>query len=79
MTQAITLDPNDEAQHLAITPALASGLFGYSIFNDRLQTNKPLAGYIRDIEQMPNFAPPSMEVFVAQYVAANIERAESSS
>lgn len=81
MTQVMTFDPPSESASVGIlkTPAPAAGLFGYSIFNGKLQANKPMTGYIRDIEQMPNFAPPSMEVFVAQYVASNIGKTESSS
>jgi len=52
---------------------LAAGLFGYSL-NDEKGIFKPVAGYVREIEQMPNFSPPSIELFVAQYIASNIAR-----
>ncbi|WP_417609220.1 hypothetical protein [Parasphingorhabdus sp.] len=62
--------------YLEIAPdsktALAAGLFGYSIGEGQMQSFKPTEGYLRDIEQMPNFAPPSVSNFVAQYLASNI-------
>ena len=79
MAQAMTLDPLAEDRSIGITPAPAAGLFGYSIINGKLQAFKPMSGYIRDIEQMPNFAPPSAEVFVAQYIASNLGKTRSSS
>ncbi|GAB5488363.1 MAG: hypothetical protein Pars2KO_19330 [Parasphingorhabdus sp.] len=79
MEQTTTLDPLSEASSTNITPAPATGLFGYSIIHGKLQANKPMLGYICDLEQMPNFSPPSMKVFVAQYVASNIGKTKSSS
>ncbi|MEP2989126.1 MAG: hypothetical protein ABJN65_15545 [Parasphingorhabdus sp.] len=75
----MTLDPPNEDATITMTPAPAAGLFGYSIINGKMQAYKPMSGYIRDIEQMPNFAPPSAEVFAAQYVASTIGRTRSSS
>ena len=57
----------------------AAGLFGYSICDGELRSFKPTEGYLRDMEQMPNFAPPSVSNFVAQYLASNIGRTHSSS
>ncbi|MEH6791155.1 hypothetical protein [Parasphingorhabdus sp.] len=51
---------------------LAAGLFGYSISSGRLHSFKETAGYLRDMEQMPNFTPPAVSNFVAQYLASNI-------
>ncbi len=79
MAQSMTLDPLNEDVTITMPPAPAAGLFGYSIINGKMQAYKPMSGYIRDIEQMPNFAPPSAEVFAAQYVASNIGRTRSSS
>ena len=52
--------------------ALAAGLFGYSIGDGQIRSFKPTEGYLRDIEQMPNFAPPSVSNFVAQYLASQM-------
>ncbi len=81
MAQAMTLDRPQKDLSAAIgpTPAPAAGLFGYSIIHGELQGSKSMAGYIRDIEQMPNFAPPSIEAFVARYIASNIGKSISSS
>ncbi|OAO04657.1 hypothetical protein [Parasphingorhabdus sp.] len=57
----------------------AAGLFGFAISESPLPAFKPSAGYLRDMEQMPNFAPPSVASFVAQYVASNIGKDEDSS
>lgn len=57
--------------------ALAAGLFGYSIGEGQMHSFKPTEGYLRDIEQMPNFAPPSVSNFVAQYLASNIGEIDS--
>lgn len=59
--------------------ALAAGLFGYSISEGQIRSFKPTDGYLRDIEQMPSFAPPSVSNFVAQYLSSNIGRTRSSS
>lgn len=58
---------------------LAAGLFGYSIGDGQMRSFKATEGYLRDIEQMPNFAPPSVSNFVAQYLASNIGKTRSSS
>ncbi|VWX56751.1 hypothetical protein [Sphingorhabdus sp. 109] len=59
--------------------ALAAGLFGYSIADGRVHSFKETEGYLRDMEQMPNFVPPSASSFVAQYLASNIGKTRSSS
>jgi|GEM_PF-863106 len=58
---------------------LAAGLFGYSIGDGQMRSFKESEGYLRDIEQMPNFAPPSVSNFVAHYLASNIGKTHSSS
>ncbi len=69
--------------HANATPcaqsALAAGLFGYSISEGQMRSFKPSEGYLRDMEQMPSFSPPSVNSFVAQYLASNIGKTESSS
>jgi hypothetical protein len=57
----------------------AAGLFGYSICDGQLKSFKPTEGYLRDMEQMPNFAPPSVSSFVAHYLASNLGKTHSSS
>ncbi len=59
--------------------ALAAGLFGYSISAGQMHSFKPTEGYLRDIEQMPSFAPPSASNFVAQYLSSNVGKTRSSS
>lgn len=59
--------------------ALAAGLFGYSIINGEMRSFKPTEGYLRDIEQMPSFAPPSSSSFVSHYLASNLGKTHSSS
>ncbi|ATW05036.1 hypothetical protein C8024_04050 [Sphingopyxis sp. BSNA05] len=59
--------------------ALAAGLFGYSIANGRMHSFKETEGYLRDMEQMPNFVPPSVSSFVAQYLSSNIGKTHGSS
>jgi len=59
--------------------ALAAGLFGYSICDGQIRSFKPTEGYLRDIEQMPNFAPPSVSNFVAQYMASNMGKTRTPS
>ena len=71
--------PTDTEPQPRRTTALASGLFGYSIADGQMQSFKETEGYLRDIEQMPNFTPPSVSSFVAQYLASNIGRTHSSS
>ncbi|VAV98948.1 hypothetical protein MNBD_ALPHA04-337 [hydrothermal vent metagenome] len=75
------LNPHDdrklETPEIGCTPAI--GLFGYSITNGRPVTFESAAGYVRDIEQMPNFSPPEIDRFVAQYISSNIGTTQSSS
>ncbi|HEY9093108.1 hypothetical protein [Parasphingorhabdus sp.] len=59
--------------------AIAAGLFGYTIRYGRIQSFAPMTDYIRELEQLPNFSPPSIERFVAQYVKSNIGITRSSS
>ncbi|MEJ6593966.1 hypothetical protein [Parasphingorhabdus sp.] len=59
--------------------ALAAGLFGYSIGDGQMRSFKETEGYLRDIEQMPNFTPPSVSSFVAQYLASHIGKTHSAS
>ncbi len=59
--------------------ALAAGLFGYSIGDGQVRSFKPTEGYLRDIEQMPNFAPPSVSNFVAQYMASHMGKTRTPS
>ncbi len=59
--------------------ATAAGLFGYSISGAKMRSFKPTEGYLRDMEQMPSFNPPSVSNFVAQYLASNIGKTHSSS
>lgn len=81
MTQTVIATP--ESNQREATPprktVLAAGLFGYSIADGQMQSFKETEGYLRDIEQMPNFTPPSVSSFVAQYLASNIGRTHSSS
>ena len=58
---------------------LAAGLFGYSICDGQLKSFKPTEGYLREMEQMPNFSPPSVSSFVAHYLASHIGKTHSSS
>lgn len=57
----------------------AAGLFGYSIRDGNKRSFKETEGYLRNMEQMPHFAPPSVSNFVAQYLASNIGKTHSSS
>lgn len=47
---------------------LAAGLFGREPLVRRIGRFRPAQGYVRDLEQMPNFAIPSVEQFVKNYV-----------
>ena len=71
------------SHHANIAPrrntVLAAGLFGYSIGDGQMRSFKETEGYLRDIEQMPNFAPPSVSSFVAQYLASHIGKTHSAS
>ncbi|WP_229953550.1 hypothetical protein [Parasphingorhabdus litoris] len=58
---------------------VAAGLFGYSIRDGRVSTFIPLPGYVRELEQLPNFTLPSMDRFVAHYVTSNLGVTRSSS
>ncbi len=60
-------------------PASAAGLFGYSISNGERCEYKSSAGYLQEIEQLPNFSPPPVNRFVAHYVSSAIGRIISSS
>lgn len=81
MAQANLLErpSKDHLAPVTFNRAPAMGLFGYSIANGELCCYSPMTGYIREIEQMPNFAPPSVEYFVARYIASNIRNTRSSS
>ena len=59
--------------------AAAAGLFGYSTLESRSNLYQPVEGYLRDLEQIPNFAPPSIDSFMAHYVASAIGKTCSSS
>jgi hypothetical protein len=71
------------SHHANVAPrsnrVLAAGLFGYSISDGQMRSFKETEGYLRDIEQMPNFAPPSVSSFVAQYLASHIGKTHSAS
>ncbi len=71
------IDDTNRTMRCQNTPA--AGLFGYSICDGQMKSFKPTEGYLRDMEQMPNFAPPSVSNFVAHYLASNIGRTHSSS
>ncbi|SIO01666.1 hypothetical protein SAMN02745824_2645 [Parasphingorhabdus marina DSM 22363] len=47
---------------------LAAGLFGRDALVRRIHGFHPVNGYIRDLEQMPNFTLPSVEQFVKNYM-----------
>lgn len=47
---------------------LGAGLFGGEPLVRRIRKFRPVHGYIRNLEQMPNFAFPSVEQFVKNYV-----------
>jgi hypothetical protein len=57
---------------------IASGLFGGAASDD-LETLKSAGGYLRGIEQMPNFSPDWVERFVMRYVQSNIGETKSNS
>ncbi|MEP3224410.1 MAG: hypothetical protein ABJO01_00415 [Parasphingorhabdus sp.] len=58
---------------------VCAGLFGYSLNEANMRPFLPLPEYVRDLEQIPNFAPPSVERFLAQYVRSQIGVTKSSS
>lgn len=47
---------------------LAAGLFGREALVRRIRNFRPVHGYIRDLEQIPNFAFPTVEQFMRNYV-----------
>jgi hypothetical protein len=51
--------------------ALAAGLFGRTALSERIRAFKPTNGYIRQLEQMPNFAFPTIEKFMRNYLQSN--------
>ncbi|SIO01637.1 hypothetical protein SAMN02745824_2644 [Parasphingorhabdus marina DSM 22363] len=61
------------------TSACAAGLFGYSIANGERCAFKSFDGYLREMEQLPNFSPPPVNRFVAHYVSSAIGKTFSSS
>ncbi|WP_109356814.1 hypothetical protein [Sphingorhabdus sp. EL138] len=81
MAQAEILKPdrNKPAEETDPCDPVASGLFGYSISDGMVRSTVPLPEYVRDLEQLPNFAPPSKDQFLEQYVESNIGVNESSS
>ncbi len=70
-------DNTDVAPDRKTVPA--AGLFGFSIRDGQMHSFKETEGYLRDIEQMPHFSPPSVSNFVAHYLASNIGKTHSSS
>ena len=81
MAQIDIIDARQDNKKTLPSPKcpLAAGLFGYSIAEGQMRSFKPTEGYLRDIEQMPSFAPPSVTNFVAQYLSSKIGRTFSSS
>ncbi|MEH6789579.1 hypothetical protein [Parasphingorhabdus sp.] len=81
MENAFLLEPSDDRTDAAhpCPYAPATGLFGYSICDGQLRSFRETEGYLRDIEQMPHFAPPSASDFVSRYLASNIGRTRSAS
>ena len=81
MAQTVYPRPRGDDADIAVDRKTvpAAGLFGYSIRDGNICSFKETEGYLRDIEQMPNFTPPSVSSFVAQYLASNIGRTHSSS
>lgn len=79
VTEFLDREPDAAIKPAKPCKAPAAGLFGYSIFNDRLSAFKPTVGYLRDLEQMPHFGPPSIDSFVAQYLRSNLGTTKSSS
>tara|TARA_R110000824_G_scaffold22173_2_gene81568 strand:- start:7241 stop:7486 length:246 start_codon:yes stop_codon:yes gene_type:complete len=81
MVETVIIRPPSEDTNAAPCEktALAAGLFGYSICDGQMHSFKATEGYLRDIEQMPNFTPPSVSNFVMQYLASNIGKKISSS
>lgn len=57
--------------------APAIGIFGFSIGSSRVHTFKPITNYIREMEQMPNFSPPSIEKFVGNYMTAHNQKSRN--
>ncbi|MEO9469047.1 hypothetical protein [Parasphingorhabdus sp.] len=56
---------------------LAAGLFGRAALSRRIRAFNPTNGYIRELEQMPNFAFPTIEKFMRNYLQSNALLLES--
>lgn len=48
--------------------SIAAGLFGSTADQEKKSVFQPTVGYIREIEQMPNFTMPSVEQYTKQYI-----------
>lgn len=74
MTPTEVLTPNvpENSERTSRTKAAAAGLFGYSISDGNVRSLSSVGNYIRDIEQMPNFTPPIIELFTAQFIKNNM-------
>lgn len=81
MAQAEILKPNEIrfSSEPRRCKTIAAGLFGYSISDGKVQHFMPMPGYVRDLEQLPNFSPPSIDLFLAQYIRSNLGVTKSSS
>jgi hypothetical protein len=81
MSETFLLEPHKKLDLLESDPSkvTAAGLFGYSIGEGKIRSFIPLPGYVRDLEQLPNFSPPSIDRFMAQYVRSTIGLTKSSS
>lgn len=81
MAQVEPLERTKIRRHAGADPGkpVAAGLFGYSIRDGATPCFVPLPGYVRDLEQLPNFALPSIDRFMAQYIISNIGVTRSSS
>lgn len=81
MAQAEPLERTKTRFHIGTESdkPVAAGLFGYSIRDGATSCFVPLPGYVRELEQLPNFAQPSIDRFMAQYVRSHIGVTRSSS
>ena len=81
MSETDLLEPHKNSDLLECEQckATAAGLFGYSIGEGKIRSSIPLPGYVRDLEQLPNFSPPSIDRFMAQYIRSTIGVTRSSS
>lgn len=81
MAQAEILKPNEIrfSSKPRRCKTIAAGLFGYSISDGKVKHFMPMPGYVRDLEQLPNFSPPSIDLFLAQYIRSNLGVTKSSS